>query len=82
MFVGVAMLLIDRAGRRILILVGICGMTVSTLALASVFQIKEQSGTLDSSLAWLALVSLFCFMGFYEISLGCVGWTTGWHDAR
>lgn len=63
--------MVDRAGRRILILVGVIGMTVSTFSLAAVFQIRhDNAGHVSSHLGWLALISLFCFMGFFEISLG------------
>jgi MFS family permease len=40
-FVGLAMLFIDRAGRRILMMIGIAGMTLSTMLLASMFQVHN-----------------------------------------
>eukprot|EP00730_Choanoeca_flexa_P000045 TRINITY_DN10018_c0_g1_i2.p1 TRINITY_DN10018_c0_g1~~TRINITY_DN10018_c0_g1_i2.p1 ORF type:complete len:503 (+),score=88.79 TRINITY_DN10018_c0_g1_i2:75-1583(+) len=73
-FVGMAMLFIDRAGRRILMMIGITGMSISTLILASMFQIREEHGDLTSQQGWIALIALFCFMGFYEISLGPAVW--------
>ncbi|EGD79000.1 hypothetical protein PTSG_01971 [Salpingoeca rosetta] len=71
-FVGVGMLLIDSAGRRILMIVGIAGMTLSTALLAAVFQMKEEHGSVSNGLGWLALIALFFYMGFFEISLGAV----------
>jgi hypothetical protein len=108
-FVAVAILFIDRAGRRVLMLIGIAGMALSTFLLAAMFQvncwlwhgcalepcplllplkphalpalqIKESQGHITTNQGWVALVALFSFMGFYEISLGYVeasaaGWT-------
>ena len=39
-FVAVGMALIDSAGRRVLMMTGIAGMTVSTMLLAAVFQVR------------------------------------------
>ena len=39
-FVVVGMALIDTAGRRVLMMTGIAGMTVSTMLLAAVFQVR------------------------------------------
>jgi len=69
-FVAVAMLIVDKAGRRILLIVGIAGMTASTFVLAALFQVKHSHGRLSPGLGWTALISLFAYMAFYELSLG------------
>ena len=64
----VAMFLVDRAGRRPLLLIGIAGMIITLAALALSFQIQS------NSLAWLAV---FCLMGYvasFAISLGPIFW--------
>eukprot|EP00730_Choanoeca_flexa_P000044 TRINITY_DN10018_c0_g1_i1.p1 TRINITY_DN10018_c0_g1~~TRINITY_DN10018_c0_g1_i1.p1 ORF type:complete len:464 (+),score=82.91 TRINITY_DN10018_c0_g1_i1:75-1466(+) len=39
-----------------------------------VIKIREEHGDLTSQQGWIALIALFCFMGFYEISLGPAVW--------
>eukprot|EP00054_Salpingoeca_dolichothecata_P008538 m.48477 g.48477 ORF g.48477 m.48477 type:complete len:505 (-) comp17796_c0_seq1:132-1646(-) len=74
-FVSAAVLFIDRAGRRVLLMIGTTGMAISTLVLASVFQYKlEHHGEMSTGLGYLALVCLIAFMAFFEIGLGPAVW--------
>jgi sugar porter (SP) family MFS transporter len=66
----VSMWLIDRAGRRPLLLVGIAGMTVSLGVLGLAFQL----GTGRGALAWIAVVTLMAYVAFFAISLGPIFW--------
>ena len=64
----VAMFLVDRAGRRPLLLVGIAGMVVTLAALALSFR------TESNSLAWLAVICLMGYVASFAISLGPIFW--------
>lgn len=66
----VAMFLVDRAGRRPLLLVGVAGMTVTLAALALSFRFSTES----NSLAWLALICLMGYVASFAISLGPIFW--------
>jgi MFS family permease len=64
----VAMLLVDRAGRRPLLLVGIAGMIVALALLAFSFH------TQSTNLAWLAVICLMGYVASFAISLGPIFW--------
>lgn len=65
-FVVVALLLMDRAGRKPLLLVGCAGMAACLIALALTFQLKLPG--------WTAVASLVLYMSFFEVSLGPILW--------
>jgi len=65
-----AMWLIDRVGRRPLLLTGIAGMTVSLGVLGFVFRTHEPS----TSLGWLATIILMAYVASFAISLGPIFW--------
>jgi len=60
--------LLDRIGRRMLLLIGAAGMAVALLVLAWAFFIG--SGWVDDA----ALISLMAYVGFFAIGLGPVTW--------
>ena len=63
-----AMFLVDRAGRRPLLLVGIAGMIVTLGALGLSF--RYPSG----QLAWIAVICLMGYVASFAISLGPIFW--------
>ena len=65
-----AMFLVDRAGRRPLLLVGIAGMIVTLAALGLSFRISSPSG----QLAWTAVICLMGYVAAFAISLGPIFW--------
>lgn len=65
----VAMRLLDTAGRRRLLLVGLSGMLVTLLIVAGGFE----SG-LHGGLAWVTVVSVAAYVAFFAIGLGPVFW--------
>jgi sugar porter (SP) family MFS transporter len=65
----VAMWLIDRVGRRPLLLMGIGGMIVSLGVLGLVFRMPT-----GGALAWLAVVTLMVYVASFAISLGPIFW--------
>jgi MFS transporter, SP family, galactose:H+ symporter len=64
----VAMFLVDRIGRRPLLLIGIAGMMVTLALLALSFH-----GT-SPNLAWIAAVCLMGYVASFAISLGPIFW--------
>jgi MFS transporter, SP family, galactose:H+ symporter len=66
----VSMWLIDRVGRRPLLLVGIAGMVITLGVLGTVFRMSSQTG----ALGWLAVVSMMAYVASFAISLGPIFW--------
>jgi sugar porter (SP) family MFS transporter len=65
-----AMQLIDRIGRRPLLLVSLAGMTLSLLALGVSFALPQLSGLVG----WIAVSSLMVYVGSFAVGLGPVFW--------
>lgn len=66
----VAMQLIDRVGRRPLLLVSLAGMSLSLFVLGLAFSLPQLSG----SLGWIAVASLMVYVGSFAVGLGPVFW--------
>jgi len=66
----VAMRLVDRVGRRPLLLVSLAGMALSLFVLGLAFALPQASG----DLAWIAVGSLMVYVGSFAIGLGPVFW--------
>src|SRR6266436_3702701 len=66
----IAMFLVDRAGRRPLLLVGIAGMIFTLGMLGLSFRISNPSG----QLAWIAVICLMAYVASFAISLGPIFW--------
>jgi SP family galactose:H+ symporter-like MFS transporter len=64
----VAIWLIDKVGRRALLMNGLLGMTVCLVLLGLGFALG------GSALGWLTLFSLAAYVGFFAIGLGPVFW--------
>jgi SP family galactose:H+ symporter-like MFS transporter len=67
---GVAIALLDRVGRRPLLLAGMIGMVVGLVALGVAFVLPGLSG----SLGWIAVISVMVYVGSFAIGLGPVFW--------
>ncbi len=65
----VALLLLDRVGRRPLLLIGMAGMVVSLAILGTAFLFPDLPG-----LRWLAAGSLMLYVGSFAVGLGPVFW--------
>jgi hypothetical protein len=64
------MFLVDRAGRRPLLLAGIAGMIITLGVLGLSFRISNPSG----QLAWIAVICLMGYVASFAISLGPIFW--------
>src|SRR5262245_66933 len=67
----VALWLLDRAGRRTLLMVGVSGMVISLFALGLAFSGGDDTTTLASV---VAIVSLMTYVASFAISLGPIFW--------
>jgi sugar porter (SP) family MFS transporter len=70
-FTVLALRLLDRAGRRTLLFVGVTGMTVSLFALGAAFKISGGASTLGSV---VAIASLMTYVASFAVSLGPIFW--------
>jgi MFS family permease len=70
LFTIAAVLLLDRVGRRALLLTGTAGLLVALVVLGVYFS----STTLQDKAGWLALGGLVLFMASFAIGLGPVFW--------
>jgi SP family galactose:H+ symporter-like MFS transporter len=66
----VAMQLLDRVGRRPLLLAGLIGMVVSLVVLGVAFWLPTQG----QLVGWIAAISLAAYVGSFAIGLGPVFW--------
>jgi len=69
-FTIVAVLLLDRLGRRALLLTGTAGLLVALVVLGVYFS----SSTLQSDYGWVALAGLLLFIAAFAVGLGPVFW--------
>ncbi|MFX1493499.1 MAG: sugar porter family MFS transporter [Promethearchaeota archaeon] len=69
-FTVIAIFLLDRVGRRPLLLIGLAGMSGTLIALGIVFILPNLLNQLGS----LAVVSLMGYVAFFAIGLGPVFW--------
>ena len=66
----VAVLLLDKVGRRPLLLIGVWGMVISLAVLGFAFQSQQMLNTLGG----VAVVSLMLYVGSFAIGLGPLFW--------
>ncbi|CAG7834852.1 unnamed protein product [Allacma fusca] len=74
-FVIVSTMVIERLGRRILLILSEVGISISLLALGTYFFIKEQYPEQATGLGWLPLTSLMAYVLSFNFGLGPVPWT-------
>ncbi|MDW5562178.1 MAG: sugar porter family MFS transporter [Methanomassiliicoccus sp.] len=67
-----AVLIVDRVGRRPLLLIGIAGMVISLVVLGAGFALS--SGTTGGTVGTVTALSLIAYISFFAIGLGPVFW--------
>ncbi len=70
-FTVVSVYFVDRLGRRKLYFIGLSGIVVSLLILGLCFVFVNQLG---DSVKWVAILLIFCYVSFFAISIGPLGW--------
>lgn len=70
----VSTIVVDKLGRRILLLASGTVMALSTTALGVYFYLKDQDQTSVDNLGWLPVVSLCIFIIMFSIGYGPVPW--------
>ncbi len=66
----VAILVIDRVGRKPLLLIGLAGMTVSLVILGAAFAFSGLSGIIS----WITLAGLMLYIASFAVSFGPILW--------
>lgn len=66
-----ALRLLDRAGRRTLLFIGVSGMSISLFALGAAFKVSGGDSTIASV---IAIVSLMAYVASFAVSLGPIFW--------
>lgn len=66
----VGILLVDRVGRRPLLLVGLPGMALSLIVLGFAYLLPELAG----AVAWLTVACTAAYIACFAVSLGTVSW--------
>lgn len=64
---AVAVLVVDRLGRRPLLIGGVSGIAVSLFLLSSYYTLFKDS-------AFIAVIALLLYVGCYQLSFGPIGW--------
>lgn len=70
----VASLVVDRLGRRMLLLLSIIVMTLSTFTLGLYFYLKNDAHEDVSDIGWLPLLSLSCYVVIFSLGFGPIPW--------
>lgn len=70
----IATLVVDRLGRKILLLVSIIVMALSTFTLGVYFYLKDNVHEDVSSIGWLPLVSMSAFIIIFSLGFGPIPW--------
>lgn len=71
LFTIIALPLLDRWGRRPLLIIGIIGMLISLIALSVAFHYGASAGP---ALKWTAMASMLVYIACFAISLGPIMW--------
>nr|CAI5819015.1 unnamed protein product [Callosobruchus analis] len=66
---------VDRQGRRFLILGSLLGLTVSLVAIGAFFYIKDFTSWSTGSISWIPLASLILYIFAYNFGISSVPWT-------
>ncbi|XP_055525635.1 facilitated trehalose transporter Tret1 isoform X2 [Wyeomyia smithii] len=69
-----ATFIVDKTGRRILLLISDFCMAISTILLAVYFQLKEDDPSQVTELGWLPVLAVCLFIAMFSIGYGPIPW--------
>ncbi|XP_055617149.1 facilitated trehalose transporter Tret1 isoform X2 [Toxorhynchites rutilus septentrionalis] len=69
-----ATFIVDKSGRRILLMISDFFMAISTILLAVYFQLKENDASQVENLGWLPVLAVCLFIAMFSIGFGPVPW--------
>lgn len=70
----VSTLIVDKAGRKLLLIVSAVSMAICTICLGVYFYMQKQDEESVKDIAWLPLASLILFICMFSIGFGPVPW--------
>lgn len=70
----VASIVVDKLGRRILLLVSVASMSVCTILLGVFFFLNDRNPADVENLGWLPIVSLSIFIVMFSVGFGPIPW--------
>ncbi|XP_013108729.1 facilitated trehalose transporter Tret1-2 homolog isoform X2 [Stomoxys calcitrans] len=70
----VSVMVVDKLGRRLLLLASACVMALSTIAMGIYFYMQEKDASSVDNLGWLPVSSLCVFIIMFSIGFGPVPW--------
>jgi len=73
-FTGVAIYLMDRLGRRVLLLISSMGMLVSCIALTGGLYFMSKVTVVYISLGYFLVSCMLVYVSFFELGLGPIPW--------
>eukprot|EP01138_Halocafeteria_seosinensis_P012662 gb/GECG01012938.1/.p1 GENE.gb/GECG01012938.1/~~gb/GECG01012938.1/.p1 ORF type:complete len:528 (+),score=47.23 gb/GECG01012938.1/:1-1584(+) len=74
---GVGVQLMERLGRRMLLLTGAMGMCISALSIVITMGIRKDVDSGRDALGYIIIVFILSFVTFFEIGLGAIPWQIG-----
>ncbi|XP_065074834.1 facilitated trehalose transporter Tret1-like [Ochlerotatus camptorhynchus] len=69
-----ATFIVDKTGRRILLMLSDFFMAIATILLAVYFQLKENDPAQVENLGWLSVLAVCLFIGMFSIGYGPLPW--------
>ncbi|XP_019530905.2 facilitated trehalose transporter Tret1-2 homolog [Aedes albopictus] len=66
--------IVDKVGRRILLMISAIFMAISTILLAVYFQLQEDDSTQVKNLGWLPVLAVCLFIAMFSIGYGPIPW--------
>ncbi|XP_018573240.1 facilitated trehalose transporter Tret1 [Anoplophora glabripennis] len=83
LYVGISMLvssfispfLVDRLGRRILIIGSCCGMCVALAMIGAFFYVQDATDNSTDSITWIPIFSLIFYITSFNFGMSSVPWT-------
>lgn len=70
----VAMMIVDKAGRRVLLIVSAIVMSISFFCLGLYLEMSRKSVHKDSILSWLPLILIALYISAFSLGFGPIPW--------